>query len=37
MKKVIFITGISSGFGKETAGLLAEKGHAVYGSVESIQ
>lgn len=33
MKKVILITGISSGFGKETARLLAEKGHRVYGTV----
>jgi NAD(P)-dependent dehydrogenase (short-subunit alcohol dehydrogenase family) len=33
MKKVILITGISSGFGKQTAELLAEKGHAVYGTV----
>jgi NAD(P)-dependent dehydrogenase (short-subunit alcohol dehydrogenase family) len=33
MKKVILITGISSGFGKETAGLLAGKGHSVYGTV----
>jgi len=33
MKKVILITGISSGFGKETADLLAAKGHIVYGTV----
>jgi short-subunit dehydrogenase len=33
MKKVILITGISSGFGKQTAILLAEKGHSVYGTV----
>jgi NADP-dependent 3-hydroxy acid dehydrogenase YdfG len=33
MKKVILITGISSGFGKQTARLLAEKGHKVYGTV----
>lgn len=33
MTKVILITGISSGFGKQTARLLAEKGHKVYGTV----
>jgi NAD(P)-dependent dehydrogenase (short-subunit alcohol dehydrogenase family) len=33
MKKVILITGVSSGFGKQTAILLAEKGHIVYGTV----
>ena len=33
MKKVILITGISSGFGKQTSELLAEKGHIVYGTV----
>jgi short-subunit dehydrogenase len=33
MKKVILITGISSGFGKASARLLAEAGHSVYGTV----
>lgn len=32
MSKVIFITGISSGFGKYTASFLAENGHIVYGT-----
>ena len=35
MKKVILITGISSGFGKQTARLLAEDGHTVYGTVRT--
>jgi NADP-dependent 3-hydroxy acid dehydrogenase YdfG len=33
MKKIILITGISSGFGKQTAELLASAGHKVYGTV----
>jgi NAD(P)-dependent dehydrogenase (short-subunit alcohol dehydrogenase family) len=36
MKKVILITGISSGFGKETSALLAAKGHTVYGTVRKM-
>jgi NAD(P)-dependent dehydrogenase (short-subunit alcohol dehydrogenase family) len=32
MKKVVFITGISSGFGKSTAEYLAQKGHVIYGT-----
>ncbi len=33
MKKIILISGISSGFGKETSELLALAGHKVYGTV----
>lgn len=33
MQKVVFITGVSSGFGKKIAELLAIKGHIVYGTV----
>lgn len=33
MQKVILITGISSGFGKETSTLLAKAGHKVYGTM----
>jgi len=32
MHKVVFITGISSGFGKCIAEILAQKGHVVYGT-----
>jgi NAD(P)-dependent dehydrogenase (short-subunit alcohol dehydrogenase family) len=33
MKKIVLITGISSGFGKQTAELLTAEGHTVYGTV----
>ena len=35
MKKIILITGISTGFGKQTAEMLAEKGHTVYGTIRN--
>lgn len=35
MGKVIFITGISSGFGRESAALLAKCGHTVYGTART--
>ncbi len=35
MGKVILITGVSTGFGRETAALLAGYGHTVYGTVRS--
>ncbi|MCU0459660.1 MAG: SDR family oxidoreductase [Bacteroidales bacterium] len=35
MHKVILITGVSSGFGRESAALMAVQGHRVYGTVRS--
>lgn len=35
-KKIVLITGISSGFGKCTASELAKKGHIVYGTVRKL-
>ena len=35
MKKVILVTGISSGFGKRDAELLAKRGHIVYGTIRT--
>ena len=35
LKKIILITGVSTGFGKHSASLLAKQGHIVYGSVRS--
>jgi len=32
MSKVVFITGISSGFGKQTSSFLAQKGYTIYGT-----
>lgn len=37
MGKVVFISGISSGFGLETARLLSEKGYSVYGTTRNGQ
>jgi len=37
MKKVILITGASSGMGYETARILAEQGHRVYGAARRVQ
>jgi NAD(P)-dependent dehydrogenase (short-subunit alcohol dehydrogenase family) len=37
MKKVILITGASSGMGYETARILAEQGHSVYGAARRVQ
>jgi len=34
-KKVILITGVSSGFGKHTSRMLAGKGHTVYGTLRA--
>lgn len=36
MKKVILVTGISSGFGKHTASVLAKNGYIVYGTVRKM-
>lgn len=35
MQKVVLITGISSGFGRQTSSLLAQKGHKVYGTIRT--
>jgi NAD(P)-dependent dehydrogenase (short-subunit alcohol dehydrogenase family) len=37
MSKVILITGISSGFGKQTSRILSEAGHKVYGTMRTLQ
>lgn len=35
MGKVVLITGVSSGFGKHTAQILAQNGHIVYGTIRN--
>jgi len=37
MKKVVFVTGVSSGFGNEIAKLLSKQGHVVYGTSRNPQ
>lgn len=37
MSKVILITGISSGFGKQTSVILAKAGYTVYGTMRTVQ
>lgn len=37
MKKVILITGASSGMGKETTQKLIKEGHVVYGAARRIE
>ena len=36
VKSIVLITGISSGFGLETARLLSQEGHSVYGTVRRV-
>ena len=37
MQKIILVTGASSGMGYETARILAEQGHRVYGAARRVQ
>ena len=36
MKKIILLTGASSGIGKQTAEFLAKEGHKVYGGARRV-